>query len=384
MKIFVITGDKLNTGGGGITHLIETFEAIAAAGHEVRLFAPHINFSTPLPTQLIFTPCKGILGVLCSNFFLFLILCRHLVTDRPNCIYTRQLSYSFVPTLLARLFGIKHCLEVNGVLYDELRLVKASPQKLALIKIISTINCALTDRISVTVPETKKRLIELYGTKEEKIGVISCAAANHHSFQPGDRQTARQQLGLAEHDFIVGFAGTLYAWHGMDLFLAAVPEIVATIKHFRLVVIGDGVERERLICLARDLKIQHYITFTGLIPYQQVPTYIQAFDAGISFFKPVRPIPGIPMKMYEYMACAIPVIASNFEGYGPVVARLGAGVSVNSANSAEIAEVVCRLAKDTNAREDMGRKGRQAVEDRFNWQRVSIEVEDFIKRTICR
>ena len=382
MKIFVITGDKLNTGGGGITHLIETFEAIANAGNEIQLFAPQMNFSSSLTVHQIFSPCNGLLGVLFYNFFLFLTLCRHLVTQRPDCIYTRQLSYSFVPPLLARLFRIKHCQEVNGVLYDELQLINASAAKLALIKSISRINCALTDRISVTVQETKKRLIELYGTKEEKIEVISCDAANHHNFQPGDRQHARQELGLAEQDFIVGFAGTLYAWHGMDLFLAAVPKIVSSVQHFRLVVVGDGVELERLIAQARKLEIEQYITFTGLIPYQQVPTYIQAFDAGISFFKPVRPIPGIPMKMYEYMACGIPVIASNFVGYGPVVAGVGAGLSVESGNSAEIALAVCALAKDQVLRETMGRKGRRAVEERFNWKRVSLEVEDFIKRAI--
>lgn len=383
MKIFVITGDKLNTGGGGMTHLIETFEAIAEAGHEVQLFAPQINISCSLPVQQIFTHYKGFVGVLFFNLSLLLALCSHIIADRPNCIYTRQLSYSFVPPLLARLFGIKHCLEVNGILYDELKLVNASATKLALIKIISRINCTLTNRISVTVPETKNRLMELYGTQKEKIEVISCAAANHHNFYPGDQGKARREVGFAEHDFIVGFAGTLYAWHGMDLFLTAVPELAAAIRHFRLVVIGDGVELDRLVSQARDLGVQHYITFTGLIPYQQIPTYIQTFDVGISFFKPVRPIPGIPMKMYEYMACAIPVIASAYEGYGPVVAELGAGLSVNTNNPAEIVDGLIKLSRDPALRAAMGQKGQQSVEERFNWEKVALEVEDFITRALC-
>jgi len=383
MKIFVVTGDKLNTGGGGITHLIETFEAIAATGNEVLLFTPQINFSTSLPVQPVFSPGTGVLGALCHNLFLLLVLCRHLIANRPDCIYTRQLSYSFVPPLLARLFRVKHCLEVNGVLFDELQLVKASPFKLALNKAISRINCALTDRISVTVPETRQRLIDLYRTREKKIEIIPCAAANHHSFQPGDRRKARQELGLAEDEFIVGFVGTLYAWHGMDLFLAAVPSLAAAIPRFRLVVVGDGIEKERLAAQAQALGVAPAVTFTGLIPYRHIPTYIQAFDAGISFFKAVRPIPGIPMKMYEYMACGVPVIASDIPGYGPVVAGVNAGLSVNSTEPAEIVAAVSTLAKDSYRRETMGRQGRQAVEDRFNWQRVSIMVEDFIKRTIC-
>lgn len=383
MKIYVITGDKLNMGGGGITHLMETFEAIAETGNDVQLFAPQINFPTALPVHQVFTPCKGLFGVIFFNLFLFLTLCRCLVGERPDCIYTRQLSYSFIPSLLAKLFRVKNCQEVNGILYDELRLIGASAVKIALIRAISRVNFALTDRISVTVKETKKRLIELYETSEGKIEVISCAAANHRKFRPSDRQKARREVGLAEQDFVVGFVGTLYAWHGIDLFLAAVPKIAAAVKNFRALLVGDGVELPRLIARAQELDVQQYVTFTGLIPYQQVPTYIQAFDVGLSFFKPVRPIPGIPMKMYEYMACGIPVIASGVAGYGSVVSEEGAGLSIDSGNPAEIVEAVCTLARDHDLRDTMGRKGRQAVEDRFNWEAVSIKVEDFIKRTLC-
>ncbi|MBA3015743.1 MAG: glycosyltransferase family 4 protein [Proteobacteria bacterium] len=383
MKIFVITGDKLNTGGGGITHLIETFEAIERTGNDIRLFAPQINFSSPLRVHRIFAPFTGLWGVIFFNLSLCVTLCRALIADRPDCIYTRQLSYSFVPPLLAGVFRVRHCLEVNGVLYDELQLINASPSRLALIKTISRINCALTDRISVTVQETKQRLITLYGTEESKIEIIPCDAANHQIFQPGDRKRARQALGLGEDDFIAGFVGTLYAWHGMDLFLAAIPQIITSVRNFRLVMVGDGVERERLISQARELKIERHVTFTGLIPYQQVPTQIQAFDVGISFFKPVRPIPGVPMKMYEYMACGIPVIASNFAGYGPVVSEIGAGLAVESQSPAEIAHAISALAGDPTQREAMAQKGRQAVEERFNWQRVGVEVENFIRRALC-
>lgn len=382
MQLFLITGDKLSAGGGA-THLLETFEAIAEDGNDVELFAPQVNISTSLKTQLIFSPFRGALGAILFNLSLFLTLFRRLASHRPDCIYTRQLSYSFVPPLLARVFGVKHCLEVNGVLYDELQLVNASSIRLLLIKTISRINCALTHGISATVVETKDRLIELYGTKAEKIEIISCDAANHHNFQPGDGATARRELGLAEDDFIVGFIGALYAWHGMDLFLAAVPEIAASVEHFRLVVVGDGVELDRLKLQARELDIEQYVILTGQVSYQRAPIYIRAFDVGISFFKPVRPVPGIPMKMYEYMACGVPVIASNFKGYGPVASSVGAGLTVESQDPGKIAEAVCTLAKDPALRLAMGEKGRKAVEERFNWKRVSLEVEDFIERTLC-
>ncbi len=74
-----------------------------------------------------------------------------------------------------------------------------------------------------------------------------------------------------------------------------------------------------------------------------------------------------PNKLYEYMAAGLPVIASNFPAWRKLVEGLDCGLVVDPLDALEIAEAIATLLEDPQRAEAMGRRGRQAVLDRFNW-----------------
>tara|TARA_B100000809_G_scaffold222363_1_gene231275 strand:+ start:616 stop:969 length:354 start_codon:yes stop_codon:yes gene_type:complete len=115
MRIYMITGDDLTSFRGGTIHLVEQAENLQALGHDVCIFAQDRG---PLPQPTT-------------------VSIRYL----PAIVHTRQMGYSAMPLLAARLLGVPHVLEVNGILRDELAR-RGSALRLAVIDWFARVNLA--------------------------------------------------------------------------------------------------------------------------------------------------------------------------------------------------------------------------------------------------
>ena len=115
--------------------------------------------------------------------------------------------------------------------------------------------------------------------------------------------------------FTIGFVGSLYAWSGLNLLLEAIAELRKTGFDISLVVVGDGAMKSAWENLAESLRIAENVAFIGRVPWQQVPQYIAGFDVGFSgqIQLQMGQMYLSPMKLYEYMSMAKPVVASAFE-----------------------------------------------------------------------
>lgn len=95
----------------------------------------------------------------------------------------------------------------------------------------------------------------------------------------------------------------------------------------------------------------------------------------------LRPEPNFiasqPIKLFEYMAAGIPVIASDFPAWRPFVTEVGCGVMVNHDQPREIASAIEHLVRNDEDAANMGARGRAAVETRFNWDHESVKLLDF-------
>lgn len=72
-------------------------------------------------------------------------------------------------------------------------------------------------------------------------------------------------------------------------------------------------------------------------------------------------------KIFEYMSCALPVVASNFPAFRSLVGQVQCGICVDPANAHETAEQIARLLANPELRQQMGRNGRKAVLAEYNW-----------------
>lgn len=92
--------------------------------------------------------------------------------------------------------------------------------------------------------------------------------------------------------------------------------------------------------------------------------------AGLVILHPViNHIDSLPVKMFEYMAAGIPVIASNFPLWREIIERNNCGICVNPLDSAEIAAAITWICDHPMEAKVMGENGRHAVVEQYNWER---------------
>lgn len=192
----------------------------------------------------------------------------------------------------------------------------------------------------------------------------------------------------------IGFLGTLKPWHGTEVLLRAFAEVLQRQRSrvsahescwpdLRLQIIGGGPERENLEALGAELGLGARVRFSGPVSPAQVPQLLAGLDIAAAPY----PAPGepdehyfSPLKVYEYLAAGVPVIAS---GLGELPGLLegastqACGETVPPGDPDALAAALIRLVQDPDRRARMGAAGRSLVEDRHSWmQRAQDLLEE--------
>lgn len=205
-------------------------------------------------------------------------------------------------------------------------------------------------------------------------------------FTPGPRASRNR--------VIIGFLGTLKPWHGTDLLLRAFARVLQTQPGSGpqpgLRIIGGGPEQEHLESLATELGIGERVEFTGPVSPAQVPQLLADLDIATAPYPAPAAQAGhyfSPLKVYEYLAAGIPVVASALgelpallQGRPSTAERTGipggtwaeedapaAGVTVTPGDSEALARALTRLIQDPALRADLGAAGRRRVEAEHSW-----------------
>jgi glycosyltransferase involved in cell wall biosynthesis len=129
------------------------------------------------------------------------------------------------------------------------------------------------------------------------------------------------------------------------------------------------------VARAQALGVADAVRVPGRVPFEQVPQWIAAGDVCVVLHRATRSYPGDSMKLWEYLACARPVVATAGPGYGDVVESLGCGASVKPDDPADLARVLLAVLEDAPRRAAMGERGRRAVLQAQTWAARAEELE---------
>lgn len=159
-------------------------------------------------------------------------------------------------------------------------------------------------------------------------------------FFPRDPEPVRKKLGIEEDDVVIGYVGVLSVERELEFALRALRELRDRDRRYRFMFVGDGDGSARLRRTALELGLGDGAIFTGRIGFNEVPDYISACDFGlchlpdIPFFRH-----SFPMKVLEYAACGVPVLASRIPAHEEIAARLPLVLYSNSSPSS-LAEAI--------------------------------------------
>lgn len=123
------------------------------------------------------------------------------------------------------------------------------------------------------------------------------------------------------------------------------------------------------------------VRFLGWSSRETVVDELSQASAGLVLLHPTpQYVISYPVKMFEYMAAGLPVIASDFPLWREIVEVAGCGLLVNPEDPQAIADAMQWILDNPIEAAAMGRRGRVAVEERYNWETESEKLIDLYSR----
>ncbi|RLI88958.1 MAG: glycosyltransferase family 1 protein [Archaeoglobales archaeon] len=191
----------------------------------------------------------------------------------------------------------------------------------------------------------------------EKVEVIP-NAVNPDEFIPGVDAGNRRPIIL--------YVGRLVEYKGVSLLIEAVADLQKEIDA-KLVIVGDGEDRPKFEKLAEKLSVS--ATFTGKIPKKDVIEWMRR--ARILVLPSFSRLEAFGIVLLEAMACSTPVIAANVPGVSEVAKEGGMVFS----SRVELVEKLKLILTNDKIATKLGKKGRRAVEKKYNWKIILNKVE---------
>ena len=382
MRIFYFCFEGFSKLGNINNHIRETVSWLAKFGHEVHFFNPKITtpkFDAKVNIHLIPIINRPLLNWISFDIISFLILLKNVLTNRPDYIYFRETS-SLIPFIISKIFSIPLIIEINGWVLSELRQTGYPKWKLFYIRFIQRINYVYATRLIPVSEGLKKLVLKNYPVKPSNIFPVS-NGTNPEKFKPIPQSEARKQVGISNDSQIVGFIGSCYSYHGVQHLIEAAKLVLQEKPETKFIIAGDGAQRQEWIKLTKDLNISDSFQFPGAIPFDKAPAYINSFDICVAPWdvEKLKHVGLSPMKLFDYLGCSKPVVASPVYGVYEIVKNYNCGVVVDVKNSKLFSKTFLNLIANPQNREEMGKRGREAVLKHFTWENTSRNIEKVLR-----
>jgi len=304
----ILYSHRTRSADGQYVHISALAEALAARGHEIVMAGPDDTDGRGRRTldaaagegglRRLLPGAAAELAELAYSARGYLRL--KAKAAGAGILYERYNLFYHAGARLARRRGLPFLLEVNAPLAEE----RARHGGLALKSLARWSEQAIwraADRV-LPVSGALARAVEAAGVAPEKIVVI------HNGVGPeflaaADPRPLRARYAL-EDKMVLGFTGFVRDWHGLD---RAVRYIAASRrKDLHLLIVGDGTARASLERQAASLGIADRLTITGVVQREAMPAHVAAFDIAL---QPAVTAYASPLKLFEYMAQARPILA---------------------------------------------------------------------------
>lgn len=352
---------------GASVHIQEVVRELRDRGHDVRVYATRLGDAVPADlADLAVTHVPVAKGdpaareraqQAAADRITQLIL-----ADGADLVYER---YSLFSTVLARVhaaLGADGVLEVNAPLIDEQRKHRELHDEPAARGALRAQVAAAAATVCVSDPVRDWVLRLTGGTRIHTVpNGVSVRRITPQPEAPGAP--------------VVTFVGTLKPWHGVaDLVTAA----SLARGDWQLRIIGDGPERGALEAQAAGLGI--HVDFRGAVAPDQMPAQLAGSAVGVA------PYPAMaedgdqyfsPLKVYEYLAAGLPVVASSVGQLPDILTDPGS--LVPPSDPAALAAALDRLAADPTLRERLGREARAQAVARHSWAGVVDRIEGLVE-----
>ncbi len=385
MRVAVLTTHLPPVLGGIEIHCENLATALTKRGHRVVLYGS----LEPGQRDMMRAETRGVQLMVrrVPAFFVWpfrrpsrlLYLRRLLLTDHRKAPFDLVHAHQIWPVAVAGAWlagevGVRLIITEHGSVIDDSK----SPLKRFAIRWA----CRRAGRV-LTASKELASVVTRAGVPQRKIVSVPNAISLDQFHVEGDIGDARRELGIPQNAFVVMTVRRLVPKTGIQYAIRAVPQCVANVPNFLLVVVGGGPMRSELERLAHSLGVEANVRFVGPIDNRVVPRYMQAADLGL--FPSLAEATSI--AAVEFMATGTPIAASCVGGLPEIIVDGETGFlfdigftrsqyddpGLPPASIENIARSVLQAAR-ANLRA-MGKRAARRVQEEFSWDAYARRLE---------
>jgi len=348
-------------GQASYAHVHEIIDGLRRRGWRVELFEPRYKVTRGAPSAL-----RRAWEFVRTQLNLWR-------ADLPDVLYIRCHFAAWPTALWARLNRIPVVQEVNGP-YEDLFLAWPGTRLFpVLFKWLIRTQLQWADTVICVTPQLKQWVFR--ESRNPQVHVIP-NGVNTELFSPDAASVVPLPNAFAV------FFGALAPWQGIATMLEATerPEWPSDVK---LLILGDGVERSRVEEATRWKKV----IYLGTMKYIEVPGIVAKSIASLIPKSSIgdRSTTGLyPLKVFESLGCGVPVIVSDFPGQADLVRSARCGLVVEPDDPRALAQAVAHLYEQPQLRSDMGKRGRELVVSRHQWDMRAEQTALVLDSTLRR
>jgi hypothetical protein len=222
------------------------------------------------------------------------------------------------------------------------------------------------------------------GIREDKVTVIPNAVdVDSFAYAPPAEPELRGQLGLVDCS-VLGFAGSFYAYEGLDLLLDAVAGLLPSHPRLKVLLVGGGPQEAALRAQAARLGIAERVVFSGRVPHAEVQRYYGQIDLLCYPRKSMRLTDVVtPLKPLEAMAQGKLLVASDVGGHRELIRDGETGVLFRAGDVAALQSAIERLLAAPQDWERLRRAGRDFVERERTWAGSAARYQSVYERLLA-
>jgi glycosyltransferase involved in cell wall biosynthesis len=286
-----------------------------------------------------------------------------------DMVYERYSLWSVAGIQHANAHEIPGMLEVNAPLIDEQLAYRG------------LINHALAEEIAGTVFNLATAVLAVsegvagyarrYTLYPYRVHVVP-NGINPERFPPDVEPSLPATAGI----FTVGFVGTLKPWHGLPTLIEAFDRLHERDPRTRLLIVGDGSERERLERDVSDRELTEAVAFTGSVDPNEIPGLLASMDVATAPYPDDPEFYFSPLKVYEYMAAGVPCVASRIGQIETVIEHGVTGFLCRPGDPDDLAETLCGVRNQDRLRASVGARARSTAITQHTWQSAVERVFD--------
>ena len=365
MKVLYVAIDQIVPGTvGGSVHVAAVAEGLAERGHEVHVLVQPGPAGFPTSRGVRWTAMAPPLGAPVLRWMRRGAVARIARAFQPDVVVERYYNFGGEGIAAGRPAGAVTVLEVNAPVIDFPGSKKAVLDKALLVEPMRRWRDSICNAADLIVAPSIAMLPP--DTDPTKIVRLEWGADTVR-FHPG----ATGELPFPQPNGTIAiFAGAFRSWHGAIHFVRAMREIR---RHghddLAAVFVGDGPELPRVKAEANGLAGVH---FTGAIAHERMPAVLAASDIGVAPFDVTahRPLSlgfyWSPLKIFEYMAAGLPVVAPAVDRIPQLVAHEREGILYDPTSPGALAAALEKLS-DRALRQRLSAAARERAVRDYSW-----------------